>query len=98
MEKEEINNVIRQLREEHTEILIELIDRTCVGCTFVALSDAVMDRTESVELAEEVRDLARGFSGRGDYCGDCKAELWDIRRDQADGLSIPWETHKPRKV
>ncbi len=90
--------IVEGIRRDYADTLIAIIDRACVGCAFVALADAVLDREDSVELAEEVRDMGRNFSGRENYCGACRAELWDIPRNQAGGLSVPWKTHNPRRL
>ena len=85
-----------KMRDQYANMMEDLVDRSCIGCVFVALADATFWLTGDKAKAEEVLSFARQFSDREGYCGTAKFILWEIPRQECDGLAKPWDTHSPR--
>lgn len=94
---------VKKVKDDLRELMESMLDSSCMGCMLVALSEASLNlnwevREKEIGMAEEIREFARNYSGRVEYCGTCRSDLWDIPRNEADALSEPWKTHKPKRL
>ncbi len=98
MEEEEIIAIIERLKQEYLDEIYHLMDKTCPGCILIATAGAMAWYDHGDEKrANEIREFAKTFSGREDYCGECKHDLWNVPRNKAGALCKPWANPKPQK-